>query len=581
FAILLALNGISQAQNIPVDSLSNDIVSWNKLPGLPNKAGLAGAFVGAPNNQTLIIAGGANFPQKAPWEGGHRKYYNQIHVLSKDSTGYQWLNDLNLSLPEPLAYGATVPAENGLILIGGTNGQTVSSSIIRLRWHQKTGSIELDTLPPLPRPLAFMSASRLGDNIFVAGGQHSVKAPEASNTFWRLDLSKKNTQDDFKWEQLHAWPGPSRVMPVSAIQYKGEVPYFYLFSGRNLHKDGSIDILNDVYRYNIEKKEWDKLSNVGPSEKGRSVMGASAFSIGDAHIILLGGDPGQALSERLEISAKVDSLESLSQSRSSKQSLLIQQQIDSLNTVLLQNLTQEHPFSEDILSYHTITDTWNKIGELPSPAPLTTRAVRQGDSFVIPSGEVQLGLRSLNVWQGTISPETPGFGLVNYSALLIYGLILLGIGFYFSSREDATEDYFLANNRIPWWAAGISIYATQLSAITFIATPVLSFANNWIVFVSYFTILLIAPVVIHFYLPFFRRLNVTSAYEYLEKRFHLAVRLFGSLSFSIFQLGRMSIVVFLPALTLTAILDMNIYTAILLMGILATVYTTMGGIEAV
>src|SRR5699024_5909891 len=144
-----------------------------------------------------------------------------------------------------------------------------------------------------------------------------------------------------------------------------------------------------------------------------------------------------------------------------------------------------------------------------------------------------------------------------------------------------TEDYFLANNRIPWWAAGISIYATQLSAITFISTPVLAFADNWIVYISYFTIFLMAPVVIYFYLPFFRRLNVTTAYEYLEKRFHLAVRLFGSLSFTLFQLGRMSIVVFLPALTLTAILDMNIYAAIILMGVLAIIYTTLGGIEAV
>src|SRR5699024_518361 len=167
----------------------------------------------------------------------------------------------------------------------------------------------------------------------------------------------------------------------------------YLFSRRKHHMIGSIDILNDVYRYNIEKKEWDKLSNVGPSEKGRSVMGDSAFSIGDAHIILLGGDPGQALSERLEISAKVDSLESLSQSRSSKQSLPILHQIDSLNTVLLQNLIQERAFSEDILSYPIISVTWKKTVELPGPVPVTTRAVRQGDSFVIPSGEVQPGLR--------------------------------------------------------------------------------------------------------------------------------------------------------------------------------------------
>jgi SSS family transporter len=90
-----------------------------------------------------------------------------------------------------------------------------------------------------------------------------------------------------------------------------------------------------------------------------------------------------------------------------------------------------------------------------------------------------------------------------------------------------------------------------------------------------------APIVIVFYLPFFRRLNVTTAYEYLERRFNVVVRLFGSASFILFQLGRMAIVVFLPALALSAITGINVYTCILIMGILSTVYTVLGGMEAV
>ncbi len=90
-----------------------------------------------------------------------------------------------------------------------------------------------------------------------------------------------------------------------------------------------------------------------------------------------------------------------------------------------------------------------------------------------------------------------------------------------------------------------------------------------------------APIVVVFYLPFFRRLNVTTAYEYLERRFNVAARLFGSLSFVVFQFGRMAVVVYLPALALSAVTGMNIYACIIAMGMLATVYTVLGGMEAV
>jgi SSS family transporter len=158
---------------------------------------------------------------------------------------------------------------------------------------------------------------------------------------------------------------------------------------------------------------------------------------------------------------------------------------------------------------------------------------------------------------------------------------MIGIGWYFSRRNKSTSDYFLAGGRIPWWAAGLSIYATMLSAITYLSQPALAFSYDWQAYLGYFTILLIVPLIITFYLPFFRRLNITTAYEYLEKRFNIVIRMFGSGSFVLFQLARMGIVVYLPALALSTVVGIDIYLAIVIMGILAIVYTVMGGIEAV
>ena len=83
------------------------------------------------------------------------------------------------------------------------------------------------------------------------------------------------------------------------------------------------------------------------------------------------------------------------------------------------------------------------------------------------------------------------------------------------------------------------------------------------------------------YLPFYRKLNVTTAYEYLEKRFNLATRLIGSAMFTMLQLGRIGIVLFLPSIALSLVTGVDVYTCILVMGVLSIAYTVLGGIEAV
>lgn len=173
------------------------------------------------------------------------------------------------------------------------------------------------------------------------------------------------------------------------------------------------------------------------------------------------------------------------------------------------------------------------------------------------------------------------FGLVNYFVIVAYFAILIYLGYYFYKRDHSEEAYFLGNQNIPWWAAGLSIYGTQLSAITFMAIPATAFATNWVYIFNQFTIILIAPMIVYFYLPFFKKNGIRSAYEYLESRFDRKVRLFGASAFVLFQLGRMAIVIYLPAIALTAVTGIDLYIAILLIGLLSTLYTTIGGIEAV
>lgn len=550
---------------------SNPIIAWQELPDLPNPVGVAGAVTGVIDDN-LIVAGGANFPDGKPWEGAEKIYHDQIYLLEEIDEELRWYTDPSLTLPAPIGYGVTFEVDDGLIVAGGTDGEVVYREVFLLQLDDDR-SVSITEFPALPVPLAFSTGVQINDVIYVAGGQESKENPVATDHFFSLDLN--NPEEG--WQNLPAWPGPNRVLAVAQVQSDGLDEQLYLFGGRDVHEDGNMTVLQDGYSFHPTSKNWEELES---AREIPSLMGSTGVRYGDSHLLFFGGDDGESLLKRLEIAAEIDSLDQRIESGEGNRSGQTEER-NRLQEELVYILEHESTFSREIRAYHAITDTWTVVGELPEDAPVTTTAVRWRGGIVLPSGEISPGVRSNKVWQAEVEQESIGFGAVNYTIIGVYMMLLIYMGYYFSKREDATDEYFLAGQRIPWWAAGMSIYATQLSAITFISVPAVAFSANWLVYPGYITIFLMVPVVIAFYLPFFRRLNITTAYEYLEKRFGLMVRLFGSLSFIIFQLGRMSVLVFLPALVITAILGMNLYVAIVLMGIFSIIYTVMGGMEAV
>jgi SSS family transporter len=237
--------------------------------------------------------------------------------------------------------------------------------------------------------------------------------------------------------------------------------------------------------------------------------------------------------------------------------------------------------AQKALYYHTITDTWRavEIGWLLQP----DIEIAQSAMAIATAG-----------WRGAVviaDDDTIAMaelrrasrGLAAFDVAVISGylLLLIGMGFWFARRERSSDDYFRAGQRIPWWAAGISLLGTSLSAITFMALPAMAYRTDWVYLLGNLMIVAVAPPVIWYYLPFYRRLEVTSAYEYLERRFGLATRLLGTATFLLFQVGRMAVVVYLPALALSAVTGWNVFVCIAAIGLLATFYTTLGGIEAV
>lgn len=173
------------------------------------------------------------------------------------------------------------------------------------------------------------------------------------------------------------------------------------------------------------------------------------------------------------------------------------------------------------------------------------------------------------------------FGTINWIVLFAYLTGMLVLGYVFMLRNKSTNDFFRGGGRIPWWAAGISIYATMLSAMTYMGIPAKAYATNWTYYPILATTIVVGLFVIRYYLPYFRRLNITSAYEFLELRFNQPTRLFASFMFMLYMLARTALVLYLPSLALSAVTGIDVTLCILMMGLVTIIYCTTGGIEAV
>lgn len=170
----------------------------------------------------------------------------------------------------------------------------------------------------------------------------------------------------------------------------------------------------------------------------------------------------------------------------------------------------------------------------------------------------------------------------DYVVVAAYLLAMVGIGWWLSVKEEGKQDFFRGGRRIPFWASGLSLFATGASAISLMAMPGMAFANNWTYFtVSLYTLLSLVVVLV-VYVPLARRLDVKTANEYLERRFHPGFRFIGTVIYSLNQiLARMAAIMLLPALALEVVVGIPIWLSILLFGGVTTVYATMGGLEGV
>ncbi|MBI4893627.1 MAG: sodium:solute symporter [Acidobacteria bacterium] len=155
------------------------------------------------------------------------------------------------------------------------------------------------------------------------------------------------------------------------------------------------------------------------------------------------------------------------------------------------------------------------------------------------------------------------------------------IGIRFSRKQTSTESYFVAKRAIPSWAMGLSMLATLISSVTFVAYPGSSYAKDWSLLVPGFLVVGVLVLSGSVIIPFYRHAVGMSAYEYFEKRFGRPTRVYASLAFTLAHFSKMGFVFYLMALTINSITGWSIDWVIVVTGAVMVFYTLIGGIEAV
>jgi N-acetylneuraminic acid mutarotase len=366
-SMLSCLCGCGPRQAAEPPPRDDGTLVWARLADLPDRVGVAGAFAGVcgAGDGLLVVAGGANFPDRPPWEAGVKAWHDTAWVLADPRGRWQAATPL----PEPLGYGVSASFAGRVWCVGGGDATRHVASTISLGWDAAAGRlvVERDALPALPKPVANAAGVLVGSRLYIAGGQETPDATTALATFWSIDLANPAAG----WREHAAWPGPPRILPVL-----GAVDgHIYLVSGAELVVADAEPptvtrrFLRDAYRFDPETEAWTVLS---PAPVPLIAAAGPAIPRGGKELVFLPGDDGEFFERRMELAGR-------------------------------------HPgFPRRMWLYDTAADTWREAGAIPATidgvptaTPVTTPTVAWRGRTIIPSGEIKPGVRTPAILSAT------------------------------------------------------------------------------------------------------------------------------------------------------------------------------------
>ena len=459
-------------------------LEWSAAFSLPpQEDGRAAIGVGDPffgeHGGHALLAGGSNFPDAPLLTGGRKRFYSDIYALSPGGTN--WVRAGQLTRPAAEGMSATTP--RGIVCVGGcADGAVVTSRAFLLAWDAARGRAVETALPDFPCGVKLAAAAAEGNRVYVAGGEC---AHPMTSDVWMLDL------DDLRagWRPLPPLPGAAGRAEAVAFAHNGDQKrkFLYVVGGYAKNADGVLQSLTDGYAYDLaqpaDKGRWRPISpavvrpttgdqrsgNRPPSPDLRSptsgawpLIGARCVTVGDQHALFFGGLDAAYFDENQRRMAELTGGAREAQ------------------RIAYQSVTPErNRWNRSVLAYHTVTDRWFVLGEAPFPPVIGGAAVKRADgSVLLASGEIQAGIRTPACAVGRFV-QRQRFHPLNWAVMAAYFAGLAGMGWWFMRKKKTADDYFRGGGRIPWWAAGVSIFAAMTSSLSFLAVPALAYISDW------------------------------------------------------------------------------------------------------
>lgn len=328
--------------------------------------GLAGPVTGVSHN-LFFVAGGANFPEKMPWDGGKKAFYKEGFIYKKQNDKLQLLPQ-RFQLPFNIAYPAVCQTSKGIFFAGGENENGLSDKVWLLHWDVRIKNVVFTALPALPFAMANASASFVKNKIYVAGGE---TGSETISQFICLDINKLEKG----WQNLANLPQPTSHAVMASVCTQN-TQQLILCGGRKKNNNGISTFFADAFKYNISKNKWEAIAALP-----YTIAAGTGATYKKNKMLLFGGDKGISFHQTELLIAAI----SKENNEVKKQELILQKNKIQIN----------HPgFSKEILLYKTKTNTWQVTGQMATPTPVTTTAVVWDDDYFIPSGEIKAGVRS-------------------------------------------------------------------------------------------------------------------------------------------------------------------------------------------
>ena len=348
--------------------------------GQSKSLGFAGPINGV-NNNVLVVAGGANFPDGLPWEGGKKYYSNEIFILQKAGKKFVWNKKVKNTLPEPIAYCGNTSTDLGIVYVGGENENGISDKAFIVNWNTAKNEIDTRPLPNLPVALSNIALTHIGNIVYAAGGDEEK---QSSNSFFALDLNKKNQQ----WETLPHLPIALANATLTA-QLGSDGENIYLIGGRSKTTSGTSTLHNTTFAYDATEKAWKKCADISDGKNTTNLSAAAGVAIDKNYILMVGGDNGRTFH-------KIETyISQIAKSNSPEEKEKLTKEKNALSI-------HHNGFYKGLLLYDTKRNKWTNIGDYPFPAQVTTTAVKWGNDIVISNGEIKPGVRTANVVIGSV-----------------------------------------------------------------------------------------------------------------------------------------------------------------------------------